>query len=121
MKFLALLVPALALVFAQQGQLREANLDIRFEPTAKLQTQVPVPFQITVRDSLNKPFIQGKVTLQIETTEHRNVKVFNAPMTAPGIYIAKPVFPEAGEYNVYVEVRRDDRMSARTIQFSVAQ
>jgi hypothetical protein len=49
------------------------------------------------------------------------VKVFDAPAVGPGVYIAKPVFPEAGQWNVYVEVRRGDAISARTIQFYVPE
>jgi hypothetical protein len=101
---------------------REGNFIIRFEPKAILQTGVPVPFEINVNDSLHKPVQQAIVTLQIETTEeHKNVKVFRAPATEPGVYVAKPVFPDSGDWSVYVEVRRNDQLSSRTIQFSVAK
>jgi hypothetical protein len=115
-----------ALSFAA-GQEREGNFNLRFEPTAVLQTDAPIPFRITVYDANHKPLADGKVTLQIETANHTNVKVFPAPpldqRASPGIYIAKPVFPSAGEWNVYVEVHHQngqwDEMSARTIQFNV--
>lgn len=119
-KFLSLLLCAVGLLFAQQGEERAGNFDIRFEPTAKLQTGVRVPFQITVNDALKKPLVDAKVTLQIEMLDHTRVKVFPALALDAGTYVAKPVFPVAGEWSVYVEVRRNNEMSARTIQFSVA-
>lgn len=101
------------------AQTREGNWDIRFEPTAKLQSQAPIPYQITVKDSRGKPVIEAQVTLQIETTDHQDTKVYKAPAINPGVYIAKPEFPHAGQWNVYVEVRRNGAMSARTIEYSV--
>ena len=118
MKTLALLLPLAGLLVAQE---RPGNFDIRFEPTAKLQTGVEIPFQISVKDALGKPLTNAKVTLQIETPEHEHTQVFKAPATDPGVYLAKPVFPEPGEWSVYVEVRRNDQMTARTIEFNVPQ
>lgn len=103
------------------AQAREGDFDIRFEPTVKLQTGVEVPFSITVRDALHKPVQNAKVTLQIEAKEGAQVKVFPATAVSPGSYIAKPVFPNPGDWSVYVEVRRDNEMSARTIQFQVSE
>jgi len=116
-RLLALLLCSICLCF---GQVRDGNFDIRFEPAAKLQTGVEIPFQITVQDALHKPLPDAKVTLQIETTDHQNVKVFSAPGITAGSYVAKPLFPIAGQWNVSVEVRRGDLVSARTIQFSVS-
>ena len=104
-----------------RAQQREGNYDIRFEPTAKLQTGTQVPFQITVKDALRKPLPRAQVLLQIEDKDGLNVQQFPAPEVAPGIYIAKPVFRAPGEWSVYVEVRRNGAMSARTIQFQVAE
>lgn len=118
MKFALLALCALGLIAAQE---REGNFDIRFEPTAKLQTGVAIPFQITVNDALHKPLPDAKVTLQIETAEHTHVKVYPAPAINPGIYIAKPVFPTSGEWNIYVEVHHANAMSSRTIPFSVPE
>jgi len=109
----------LAPVFGQQ--LREANFDIRFEPTAVLQTGIEIPFKITVKDSLHQPVHGATVTLQIETSAHEHTKVYRATETDTGTYIAKPVFAVAGQWNVYVEVHREDAMSARAIEFSVAK
>jgi hypothetical protein len=125
-KWAALLLLGFGLLFAQE---REGNFGIRFEPTAVLQTGAPIPFQITVHNADHKPLADAKVTLQIETTNHTHVKVFPAPAADqranPGVYIAKPVFEAAGEWNVYVEVRRQngrsEEVSARTIQFNVPQ
>ncbi len=118
MKIAALLLCALGLLLAQE---RDGNFNIRFEPSAKLQTGVEVPFQITVTDAIHKPLPHAKVTLQIELADHTQTKVFPAPETQPGIYVAKPIFPVSGEWTVYVEVRRDDQMSNRAIQFTVAE
>ncbi len=117
MKVLALFVCAFGLLLAQE---REGSFDIRCEPTAKLQTGVQVPFAITVRDARHQPLPNAKVTLQIETKDGTDVKVFQAPGTEPGTYIAKPVFPSSGEWSIYVEVRRDNAMSARTLQFQIS-
>lgn len=125
-KRIALLFGLVGLLLAQE---REGNFGIRFEPTAVLQTGAPIPFQITVQNADHKPLIDAKVTLQIETANHTHVKVFPAPAADqranPGVYIAKPVFDVAGEWEVYVEVRRQsgrwDEMSARTIQYNVPE
>jgi hypothetical protein len=125
-KLAALLLLGLGLLFAQE---REGNFTVRFEPTAVLQTGAPIPFQITVHDANHKPLADAKVTLQIETANHTHVKVFPAPAVDaranPGIYVAKPVFDAAGEWSVYVEVRRQngrwEEMSARTIEFTVPE
>ena len=99
----------------------EGNYGIRFEPTAKLQTGPPIPFQILVKDSLRKPLVHAKVTLQIaEEGDTRSVRVFPAVEVEPGTYIAKPSFSAAGKWNIYVEATRQDHMSARTIQFQVS-
>lgn len=118
MKALALLLCAAGLLLSQE---HEGNFTIRFEPDAVLQTNAPIPFKITVQDALKKPLIQATVTLQIETADHKGTKLFKAPSIGDGVYLAKPVFPAAGEWNVYVEVHRGDAMSARTIQFNVPE
>lgn len=100
---------------------REGNFDIRIEPRVVLQTGADIPFDINVTDALHKPLPDAKVTLQIESPDHKFKKVFRATGMEPGHYIAKPVFPSAGEWNLYVEVRRADQMSSRTAQFSVPQ
>jgi hypothetical protein len=125
-KFIALLLIGAGLTL---GQTRDGNFHIRFEPTAVLQTGAPIPFEITVTDTDHKPLPDAKVTLQIETTNHTHVKVFPAPAADPranpGVYVAKAEFDVAGEWNVYVEVRRQngrwEEVSARTIQYNVPQ
>ena len=120
MKLIALLLCAVGLAIPQE---RQGTFEIRFGPTAVLQTGAQVPFEIRVSDARHNPVTEARVTLQIETMHNTRVQVFNAPeadrRANPGLYIAKPVFPEAGQWNVYVEVRRDDQMSTRTIQFTV--
>lgn len=98
---------------------REGNFTIRFEPKAILQTDAQIPFEIKVMDDLKKPVQDAKVTLQIETAEHKHVTVFKAPAVASGLYLAKPIFPEAGVWSVYVEVHRNDEMSARILEYTV--
>ncbi len=106
---------------ASFAQVREGNFGIRFEPQVVLQANAPIPFEIQVKDDLHRPLTDAKVTLQIETQQqHTQVVVFKASATAPGTYIAKPIFPASGAWSVYVEVRRGTEMSARTIDFSVA-
>lgn len=105
----------------QQAPLREGNFDIRFEPTAILQTGTEIRFDIRVKDSDHNPVHGAQVTLQIETPEHQNTKVYRATEMQTGVYMAKPLFPSAGRWNVYVEVRRDDAISARTIEYYVGK
>jgi hypothetical protein len=115
-KVFALLLLAVAVLFPDD---REGNFNIRFEPTAVLQTGVPVPFEIHVTDSLRKPVQQAQVVLWIETSEHTQAKKFPAPAVEPGLYLAKPVFPETGAWSVRAEVRLGDRVSSRDLEFSV--
>jgi hypothetical protein len=98
---------------------REGNFTIRFEPTALLQTNTQIPFAITVTNDLRQPLHEAKVTLQIQTKDHQNLQVFKAPEVAPGQYVAKPVFTDPGEWSVYVEVRRNDQVSSRTLDYTV--
>ena len=107
--------------FQAEQQLRPANFDISFEPTAILQSGTEIRFDIRVKDALAKPVHAARVTLQIETANHQNVKVFKATEMDTGLYMAKPIFPVKGRWNVYVEARRDDEMSSRTIEYYVAQ
>jgi hypothetical protein len=117
-KCIALLLCAFGLLTAVE---REGNFGIRFEPTAKLQTGVEVPFEIRINDALHKPLPDATVTLQIEMPDHSHLKVFPALAVSPGVYIAKPIFPVAGEWNLYVQARRNDEMTARTILFNVPE
>jgi hypothetical protein len=99
---------------------RPGNFIIRFEPKAILQTNVQVPFDITVTNDIRQPLRQAKVTLQIETKDHQKVQIFKAPEARAGLYVAKPVFPDAGTWSVYVEVRRNDEITTRTLDFNVS-
>ena len=100
---------------------REGNFTIRFEPKAIMQTAAQIPFEITVLDDLKKPVAEAKVTLQIETKDGQNVEVFKAPAVAAGVYLAKPIFRQPGQWNILVEVHRNDESSARSMEFSVAK
>jgi hypothetical protein len=117
-KFVVLLFVALGLAVAQD---REGNFQIRVEPSAKLQTGAQIPVLITVKDDRQKPLTDAKVTLQIETAERDMVKVYPAPASDVGVYLAKPVFPKAGQWSIYVEVRRSGALTTRNVQFSVPQ
>lgn len=99
---------------------RPGDFTIRFEPMAVLQSGVPIPFHIKVEDSREKPLVDAKVTMQIETSDHKEVQLFKAVAIGAGIYSAKPTFPEAGEWLVMVNVRRDEEVGGRTITFEVA-
>lgn len=99
---------------------RDGNFNIRFEPMAILQARAPVPFHIQVEDARHKPVNDAKVILQIETADHKHVEKFKAVLLGEGVYSSKPIFADAGEWLVLVEVHREDEVSARTITFEVA-
>ena len=103
------------------GQERPGNFSIRFEPAVVLQANAPIPFAITVKDALRHPVTDAKVTLQVETQQRTQVTVFKASATEPGVYVSKPLFPSGGQWSVYVEVRRGDELSARSIDYSVPE
>ena len=123
MKCFALLLCGIASLAAPP--VRDGNFEIRFEPTAKLQTNVQVPFEVTVKDGRKQPLIDATVVMQIEMIDHTHMAKFKAPApnpaVTPGIYVAKPTFPVPGQWNVFVSVQRDDQESERTIQFNVVE
>lgn len=92
---------------------------IRFEPKALLQPDAQIPFEIKVLNDLQQPLHEAKVTLQIETKDHKNVQVFKAPEVTEGVYLAKPIFSQAGEWSVLVQVHRNDQETSRARDFSV--
>jgi hypothetical protein len=98
---------------------REGNFVIRFEPTAVLQTDAQIPFEIKVMNDLQQPLHQAKVTLQIETKDHKRVQVFKAPEVTEGVYLAKPIFSQAGDWSVLVEVHRNDQETSRTRDYTI--
>ncbi len=118
MKWIVLLVGALGLLFGQE--LRPGNFNIRIEPSAKLQTGAQIPFIVIAKDPLRKPVADAKVSLRIENTDPTNTKTYPALATEPGSYLAKPVFPSAGQWTIAVEVRRGNEISSRTAEFSVS-
>ncbi|MGC2657147.1 MAG: FixH family protein [Bryobacteraceae bacterium] len=118
MKAAILLLCGLTL-FAQR--VHNGNFTIRFEPTAILQSKAPIPFEIHVTDPDHHPVIGAKVELDIEMTDHSHAETFKAPSTGPGVFMAKPVFPEAGHWNVEVLVRRADQESDATLDFNVPE
>lgn len=103
------------------AQERDGSFTIRFQPAAALLAATEVPFQITVTDPRQKPVEHAQVKLEIKDKDSMNVRDFRAIMTGPGVYVAKPVFSSPGEWSVYVEVRRDQELTARAIQFQVAE
>ncbi|MBV8552728.1 MAG: hypothetical protein JOY54_15630 [Acidobacteriaceae bacterium] len=117
-KIVALLLCTAALLFPAE---RDGNFIIRFEPTAVLQTNAPIPFQINVTSDLRKPLLLAKVTLHIEMAGHKYAKAYTAPSVGPSVYVAKPVFPVPGDWDVQVEVRQNDQVSSRTIQYNVPE
>lgn len=107
-----------ALVLAQGT---EGNFKIRFEPTAKLQTAVEVPFTITVTDSRLQPVSSALIHMTCRLADDTSTEVrVEGKMVTAGTYIAKPIFPKAGTYDVRVEVVRNDKTTSRSIQYNVA-
>src|SRR5690349_16144289 len=99
---------------------REGNFKIRFEPTAKLQTGVEVPFEVHVDDALSEP-LQGDADIQLAIarpgqTPEASVKAW---FVRPGVYSAKPQFPGDGQWAVTVTARRTNEATQRTINFIV--
>ena len=98
---------------------------MRFEPIAVLQAKVSVPFRINVVDAIGKPLTYASVDLEIARLDGSQPAKFKAPaedeIRMPGVYIAKPIFPESGQWNVTARVERQNLESNRTIQFSVQQ
>jgi YtkA-like len=112
-----------AIAWAQSA--REGNFEIRFEPTAKLQTGVDIPFEIHVQDALHKPVVGATLQVEYEMADHSHAATVKAPavnpIANPGVYLAKPVFPVPGDWDVQVIVRRGDEQSARTIRYNVPE
>jgi hypothetical protein len=115
-KRFALFLCVAALLLAED---RPGNFAIRFEPTARLQTDAEIPFHVRVNDDLSKPLVDAKVTLTIETAQHDHVKVYKASAIEEGVYVAKPMFPVPGAWQVQVDVRRDDLVSSKTEEYNV--
>jgi hypothetical protein len=117
-KIAALLLCALGLLFADD---REGNFEIRFEPTAKLQTNVDVPFEIYVKDGRKQLLPDAKVEVTISLKDGSQPAKLPARAITPGLYIVKPNFPVPGTWDVEVIVRRNDQTSRRTKEFSVVE
>lgn len=100
---------------------REGNFKIRFEPTALLQTGVEVPFEVKVWDVRQQPATDVRVIVAISRpNEERSLKS-DALRVGTGVYVAKPMFPSAGQWNVEVRVRKDDTVTTKVMSFNVAQ
>lgn len=118
MRLLLALLIAVGLLF---GQDPPANFRIRFEPTAKLQTGTQVPFEIRILDAHDQPVREAKVLLVCtQSADDAGIKV-EGKAVSPGVYIAKPVFPKTGTWNIQVSARREGRESTRLAQFNVAE
>lgn len=108
--------------FAVAADEKEGNFTIRFEPAAKLQTNVQVPFEIRIMDDRQKPLERNvSVELSFAPQNQENGKTVKAWFVQPGLFIAKPVFPTDGQWAVTVTARREDRVTRRTIMFAVMQ
>ena len=117
MKYVALLLLTVGLLTAAD---REGNFKIRFEPTAKLQTGVEVPFEVHVDDALGKPLQRdADVQLAIARPDRTPESSVKAWFVRPGVYIAKPQFPGDGQWAVTVTARRTNEATQRTINFIV--
>jgi hypothetical protein len=117
-KLLLALFFAAALVVAQDPP---ANFRIRFEPTAKLQTGVQVPFEIHILDAHDQPVQEAKVLLICTQAADDPGVTAEGKAVSPGMYVAKPIFPKTGTWNVLVRARREGRESNRVMQFNVAE
>jgi hypothetical protein len=117
-KLLLALFFAAGLVVAQDPP---ANFRIRFEPTAKLQTGVQVPFEIHILDAHDQPVREAKVLLVCTQSEGDPGISTEGKAISPGLYVAKPVFPKTGTWNVQVRARREGRESNRVVQFNIAE
>ncbi len=84
-----------------------------------LQPEAQIPFEIKVMNDLQQPLHQAKVTLQIETKDHKSVQVFKAPEVTEGVYLAKPIFPQAGEWSISVDVQRNDQHTSRSRDYTI--
>ena len=118
-KLLVLALCVSGILLAQDWPLRPANFTIRFAPDAVLQTGVPIPFKIQITDARQNPLTDAKVTLEIHRPDNSMVTVFKAPAIDRGVYMAKPVFPEPGTWEVHVDVRWEDQHGGRTIEYNV--
>jgi len=117
-KLILALFVAAGLLLAQDPP---ANFRIRFEPTAKLQTGVQVPFEIHILDAHDQPVREAKVLLVCTQSEDDPGFSAEGKAITPGVYIAKPVFPKTGTWNVQVRARREGRESTRVTQFNIAE
>jgi len=101
---------------------KEGNFTIRFEPAAKLQTNVEVPFDVRITDDRNNPLQRNaRVDLAIAPENKATVKTVKAWFVRPGVFIAKPVFPSDGQWVVTVTARINDRVTTRAITFTVTE
>jgi nitrogen fixation protein FixH len=119
-------VKILALILCLAGLLAAADdkpgdFTIRFEPTAKLQTNVEVPFEVHVTDSRKRPLPQGQVELSISPVDKPTAETVKAWFVQPGLFIAKPKFPSDGQWSVTVKAKLGTLVSTRTIEFTVVQ
>jgi hypothetical protein len=120
-RMLTLCLFAMGLILAAPD-VKDGNFTIRFEPSAKLQTNVEVPFDVRVTDDRNNPLQHNaRVELAIAPENKPVVKTMKAWFVQPGLFIAKPVFPTDGQWAVTVTVRINDRVSTRTISFTVTE
>ncbi len=110
-----------ALVLAAPD-VKEGNFTIRFEPSAKLQANVEVPFDVRITDERGNPLQRNaKVDLAIAPENKPAVKTVKAWFVQPGLFIAKPVFPSEGQWEVTVTARINDRVTTRAITFTVTE
>jgi hypothetical protein len=118
-KILALFLCFVGLLAAAADQ--PGDFTIRFEPTAKLQTNVEVPFEVHVTDSRKRPLPQGQVELSISPVDKPTAETVKAWFVQPGLFIAKPKFPSDGQWSVTVKAKLGTLVSTRTIEFTVVQ
>ncbi len=118
-KIFALFLCLAGLLVAAADQ--PGDFTIRFEPTAKLQANVEVPFDVHVTDSRKRPLPQAQVELSISPVDKPTVETVKAWFVQPGLFIAKPKFSSDGQWSVTVKVKLGNLVTSRTIEFTVVQ
>jgi hypothetical protein len=117
-RLFALALCVCGLLFAAQET--EGNFAIRFEPTAKLQTNVEVPFTVHATDDRGKPLLrEDHVEMSIAQENQSPLRTIKAWFVGPGEFIAKPVFPSEGQWSITVTASRHNQVTRRTITFQV--
>ena len=104
-----------ALCLTVPAAVNDGNFVIQFEPTAKLQSDVQVPFTINITDDLHKPLLQDSVVeFAIAAQDEPPTRAIKAWFVKPGVFIAKPVFPSPGQWTITVTAKRENKVTSKS-------